>query len=203
MLEAPEVEPHHHHTGHSKIDLILGCLAVFLSCVSVFIALKHGDTMERLVAANTWPNLAYGTSNENPDKGIDEITLDLRNTGVGPARIETFEVFYKDKPMADTRALITACCFVPGQAAHPKLNLSTSTVRNEVLPARETISFIGLLKSNAAPEIWDIANTERMNVSVRVCYCSVFDECWMYDSRRPRPARVNECKATQEIQFSQ
>jgi hypothetical protein len=56
MLEGPEVEPHHHHTGHSRLDMIFGALAVVLSGVSVFIAIHHGQTMERLVAANSWPN---------------------------------------------------------------------------------------------------------------------------------------------------
>ena len=201
MLEAPEVESHHHHTGHSKIDLILGCLAVFLSCVSVFIALKHGDTMERLVAANTWPNLDYGTSNEDEAKGIEVISLDLRNTGVGPARIETFELFYKDKPMADLKALVAACCVAPNAPAHPKISLSTSKVRNQVLPARENISFIRMLKSTTPPEVWDVTNRERFNIAVRACYCSVFDECWAYDSRQERPDRVAECKPSQPVQF--
>jgi hypothetical protein len=204
MLEGPEVEPHHHHTGHSKIDIILGCTAVFLSCVSVFIAIRHGDTMERLVAANTWPNLDYSTSNEDPEKSVEVITLDLRNTGVGPARIETFEVFYKGKPMANARALAQACCITPADVTtHAKISFATSLVMNEVLPARENISFIRMPKSSVAPDIWDAANKERFNIAVRACYCSVFDECWVYDSHQPRPARVDECKPSQAVQYDQ
>jgi len=194
MLEGPEVEPHHHHTGHSKVDLILGCTAVFLSCVSVFIAIRHGDTMERLVAANTWPNLDYSTSNEDPEKSVEAITLDVRNTGVGPARIETFEVFYKGRPMPNAPALARACCITPADiAAHAKISFATSLVMNEVLPARENISFIRMPKTTVAADIWDVLNKERFNISVRACYCSVFDECWISNLQTMRPTVVKAC----------
>ena len=58
MLESPEVEAHHHRTGHNFADLILALLAVTLSGISIFIAVGHGRTMECLVAANSWPNLS-------------------------------------------------------------------------------------------------------------------------------------------------
>jgi hypothetical protein len=28
---------------------------------------------------------------------------------------------------------------------------------------------------------------------VRVCYCSVFDECYVHDSRRTEPGRIESC----------
>jgi len=41
MLEGPEVEAHHHKTGHSLADMILALLAVALSGVSIFIAINR------------------------------------------------------------------------------------------------------------------------------------------------------------------
>ncbi len=194
MLEGPEVEAHRHKTGHSHLDLILGGLAVFLSMVSVFIALQHGKTMERLVAANSWPNVGFGSGNEAP--GHDKmIVFQLRNTGVGPARIDSFELFYKDQPMADGGALIKACC----QAN--KAFLETDSLRNEVLPARDTIEFLGLDAARNKPEIWDALNRERFNVRTRVCYCSVFDECWVREDSWPRPRRVDQCTPSQPVQY--
>ena len=203
MLEAPEIETRHAHTGHSRIDLIIGVLAIVLSCVSVFIAIGHGRTMEKLVAANTWPNIDYTTGN-NAD-GEDRVTLDLRNTGVGPARIETFEVFYNGNPMPDSRALADACCGINKESRKKlgPISYTVDTVRNIVLPAREKLSFISVAKKQVPAQIWDAANTGRFNVEVKLCYCSVFDECWFYDSALPRPSRVDQCKPTQKIQFEE
>jgi hypothetical protein len=197
MLEGPEVEPHHRHTGHSRIDLIFGCLAVVLSGVSVFIAIEHGRTMERLVAANTWPNLSYGTSNENDAGTLEQIIFELKNTGVGPARIDTMELFYKGKPMASPKDLLLACC---GRGMY---NFATSTVIHEVLPAREKIDFISLRKDSNRPETWTTLNAERFSVRIRACYCSVFDECWVEDSATPRPSRVAQCTPSQAVQFTE
>jgi hypothetical protein len=96
-----------------------------------------------------------------------------------------------------------ACCLGgPGAAAHPKVRVSTNTVRNDVLPARENISFFRMERGTVSPELWDVANKERMNIEVRACYCSVFDECWNYDSRQERPARTAECRPSQAVQFT-
>ncbi len=111
MLEAPEVEPHMHHTtGHRLADKILAVTAIFLSGVSVFIAVHHGQTVERLVEVNSWPNISYDISNTNVAHTRDDITLTLKNSGVGPARIDSFELFYKGKPMSGPVALLQACC---------------------------------------------------------------------------------------------
>ena len=196
MLETPEVEATvHHKTGHSLADKILAVLAVFLSCVSVFIAVSHGRTMEHLVAANSWPNISFGTSNTNDAHTRDEITLTIRNTGVGPARIDSFEVFYKGKPVTDAVSLIKACC------GKGHVNLSYSTVVDEVLPARESIDVITLARDKNPPEIWDALNNERFALHGRICYCSVFDECWVRDTQARRPERVAECKPTQPIVY--
>ncbi len=54
MLETPEIDPYtHHKTGHNLADKILAVTAIFLSGVSVFIAVRHGQPMERLVACDT------------------------------------------------------------------------------------------------------------------------------------------------------
>jgi uncharacterized membrane protein len=49
-MEGPEVEhAHHHHTGRSWLDLILGVSAVSISFISLFLAIHNGNAMERLV----------------------------------------------------------------------------------------------------------------------------------------------------------
>ncbi len=194
MLESPEVEPTlHHKTGHSLADKILAVLAVFLSCVSVFIAVSHGRTMERLVAANSWPNISYTTGNESGSEKV--ITFAIKNTGVGPARIDSFEVFYKGKPVPDASALLHACC---GRTFD---DTSTSWVTNEVLPARDSIEFLVLPRNAQSADVWDALNKERFSVRVRACYCSVFDECWVRDIDQRRPTRVAECKPSQPVDY--
>jgi hypothetical protein len=196
MLEAPEVEAHRHKTGHSHVDLILGSLAVVLSLVSVFIAIHHGQTMEKLVAANSWPNISYSTGNVG-DHNEKLIILQIKNTGVGPARIDNFELFYNDKPIANAAELMNACC-----TTKPSYS-QTSLVMNDVLPARDEINFFTLPADQNKPEVWETLNKERFHIRIRACYCSVFEECWVKDSRLSRPTPVPQCTPSQPIQYDQ
>jgi hypothetical protein len=67
-VEGPEIEqPHHHHTGRSWLDLILGVSAVTISFVSLFFAIHNGNAMERLVEANSWPSVQVTFSTLNSD----------------------------------------------------------------------------------------------------------------------------------------
>ena len=167
--------------------------------VSVFIAVRHGETMERLDAANSWPNISYNTGNEVGSAGnlAKTITFNLRNTGVGPARIDSFEVFYKDQPVAGIQQYLAACC-------HTKsTEFAISTVLNEVLPARDDIELITFPAAHNTDGDWAALNRERFQTRVRVCYCSVFDECWVRDTAGPRPVRVAQCAPSQPVQWTQ
>ncbi len=193
-MAGPEIEAHRHKTGHSHVDYILGGLAIVLSAVSIFIAVHHGQTMEKLVEANSWPNISYSTSNELAGQP-KVIALGLRNTGVGPARIDTFEVFYQDTPVKNFAQLLKLCCNAESG------NYSMSLVRDEVLPARDEIDFLTFPAGPNKPDVWEALNQKRMGVRVRVCYCSVFDECWVKDSRVARPTPAKQCEPSQPMQY--
>jgi hypothetical protein len=70
-MDSPEA-PHHHasHTGHRWLDITLGLSAMFVSVVTLFVAIEHGRTMERMaeanrqmVEANSWQFIDFTTLN--------------------------------------------------------------------------------------------------------------------------------------------
>jgi hypothetical protein len=116
-MESPEA-PHHHasHTGHRWFDIALGLSAMFVSVVTLVVAIEHGRTMERMadanmrmVEANSWPFVDFST-HDLSDKGAAEVGLVLTNDGIGPARIETFELWWRGKSMSSPLQLLKACC---------------------------------------------------------------------------------------------
>ena len=127
----PEAPEHHHsgHTGHRWLDLVLGLSAMFVSVVSLIVAVAHGRTMERMadantrmVEANSWPFVEFETHNAD-EHGNGDVRLVLINEGVGPARIETFELWWDGKPMSSLRTLLQACCLTTSAEG---LNLTSS-----------------------------------------------------------------------------
>jgi hypothetical protein len=209
----PEAPEHHHtsHTGHRWLDLTLGISAMFVSVVSLIVAVEHGRTMERMadantrmVEANSWPFVEFESHNVD-EHGNGDVRLLLVNEGVGPARIETFELWWNGKPMSSLGTLMQACCSTtPAETQQLKTALmSVGLASPRILRAGEHVNFIELPQSPGSSDLWQKFNLERDKITARVCYCSVFDECWVHSvgtglspqdqNKMTHPDRVNSC----------
>ena len=189
MDSGPEVETHHHHhTGHRWLDITLALSAMVISAVSLFVAVHHGQTMEKMVEADTWPYVDFGRSTITPDNKPAAILI-LENNGVGPARIETFEVRYNGKPVTDKLAFIKEAS---GNEAIA-VNAVTSSVTDRVIKAGSTIEFLKVLPPETESPAFTHYRQALNHVSATICYCSALDECWVRDSEQSKPQHVAQC----------
>jgi hypothetical protein len=190
----PESEHHHHHhhTGHRWLDIVLAVSAFVISLISLFLAIQHGRVMERMVEASTWPYVMVGISTANSD-GTPHVSLWITNKGVGPARIDSLEVFYGGVAQTDPQSLLKAILKPSDPKRH--LPLLQSSVVNSVLSAKETISFVDLVAKDFDPSEYSRVASEVEKLKFRACYCSVFDECTVIDDTRGalRPTPVKLC----------
>lgn len=205
-MEAPE-QPHQHHahTGHRWLDITLALSAMFVSVISLVVAIEHGRTMERMAEANTrmveansWPFVAFGTHNVD-ENGNANVRLVLTNQGIGPARIQTFEMWYAGQPIASPKGLIHACCQTnPAEVAqwqYPKTIPSLGLAAPSILRAGDHSDFFSVPQSKNNPDFWEKFHVERDKIKVRICYCSVFDECWSGSGQTTEAERVSSCPA--------
>jgi hypothetical protein len=214
MVDLPEA-PHSHpaHTGHRRLDIVLGLCAMFVSVVSLVVAVEHGRTMERMADANarmvdatSWPFVEFADHNAD-DQGNAVVRLVLTNDGIGPARIETFELWWDGKPMSWWGALLQACCVTtPVETQEAKTaTISDGIAAPRILRAGEHVDFFALARDPGNTNLWSKLNNERSKITTRVCYCSVFDQCWVQESGRGllrgdpmkviHPDRVESCVA--------
>jgi hypothetical protein len=200
-LVTPEHETPHvaHGTGHRWLDLTLALSAMFVSIVSLTVAVHHGNAMDRLVAANSWPFLMYDTDNIDP-QGHRRISLKVENAGVGPARIQTFEVWWQDRPVATAPELLSRCCMTDSTASIDpstarSLGLVIGEVASRVMRAGDAEAFLSLELKDANADIWHRLDVARVRLKMRACYCSVFDECWETDLVQTSAKRVRNCPA--------
>lgn len=194
----PEIEHHHHETGHRWLDITLGVSAAFVSLMSLFLAIQHGHVMEKMVEASTWPYVMIQFSNSNPD-GTPHVTLHVMNKGVGPAKIESVEFFYHGVAQPDGQALLKAIVKPVDPNRHiPYLE---SDVVDSVLAANENLTIMDLDAQNFTAEETATIRAAMPRLQFRVCYCSVFDECSVLDSRQAtRPFAVKACSVP-EVPF--
>jgi hypothetical protein len=191
-VDAPELHPvHAHAAGHRWFDYVMGGAALLVSVVSLYVALHHGRTMEKLVQANSFPNLEPDVDiSDGTQTGRASLSVSLRNSGVGPARVETLAMSVDGVPLASPGDLVSAIVKRSDQTKF-SAKMSVEPAVGSLVGAGREIQLVSFDFADAA--VWfapALATAEKL--SLQVCYCSVFDECFAVESGK-RPARVREC----------
>jgi hypothetical protein len=197
---------HAHKTGHQWMDMAVAFSALFISLVSLGVAILHGRTMEnmaeanaRLVSANSWPFLSYSVGVNTID-GMPTIHMRIVNTGVGPAKIESAELIYKGVAYRTDQDFLRACC-----ALDAATTFDSDLLPYEVLRAGQEITFLGF-KQSSNPSAFALLQRAMLDrdLQLQACYCSIFDECWKADLARLslKPAKVAACEQP-KIPFDQ
>ncbi|HEX4080189.1 MAG TPA: hypothetical protein VHX61_15110 [Rhizomicrobium sp.] len=201
------IGPEHHieppKLGHRWFDIAITVCILLVSVSSLIIAIVHSSTLERmadanarLVETNSWPFLGYGTGNAVGKSG-SSIEMRITNNGVGPAKIEAAELKWNGAAQRNATGFLRACC---GYRPNGTNGLWTDVIAGRVLRAGETITFLTLPQTPADLGAWKQLNQARLDrrLSLTVCYCSVFDECWTEDVVRLSldPKRVDRCDAS-------
>jgi hypothetical protein len=186
-----------HSSGFRWLDISLALSAFFVSLVSLFLAIHNGRTMERLVAANSYPNIdfSYGNGFDFEDgRGLRHaVYVSLDNTGIGPARLRSIELSFAGKPAANLREVLALCCTEEPAASLPKTDYRfTGDMRGAMIQAGRSLNLFAWAEAPADPR-WARLERIRGKISVRVCYCSVFDECYQRDSDHREPVRTQAC----------
>ncbi|MDB5977903.1 MAG: hypothetical protein JWR07_4663 [Nevskia sp.] len=187
-------------TSRRWLDMVVGTSAIVIAVISLVVALRQSQIMERQLAASIWPYLQYGTGN-GTDDGKKIISFDIENVGVGPAQVHSVSLRYKDKPIHDVRELMLACCS-DLLDAKGKPNLWANSLHGQVLAPNRPRAFLTLIDTPENAPYWDRLNAERFKVEFKACYCSVLDQCWMVDSTRDERTPLAACPAQQPDDYN-
>ena len=193
---ADGIQPHPHPTGRRHVDLIVACVAILISLVSLGVGYVNAKSQQQMVAASSWPFLIYNTST---NRNGQEIDLRIVNQGVGPARIKSVTISYNGHSATGLRDLLTLCCGLPLGASWESLNdsglVQESTAVGVVAP-RESIDLVRIARTSENSAMWDRLERARLQLTMSACYCSVLDACWTTDLKPTSdPKPVKECTA--------
>ncbi len=190
--DAVQLEPR--KTGLNVLDLVITGAAILISLISLAVAIEHGRSQEKLVTAATWPFVQLYTSDVG---GAEEdrrvIAMGLKNSGVGPAKIESVQMTWKGREVASSLEFLRACCGVASREPRYGHGLQSNTVSPGVLIAGQSASFLVMPWRPETAPVWDALDRARSEASLSICYCSVFDECWVTDGNTLRPKPVKAC----------
>ncbi|MEZ5557325.1 MAG: hypothetical protein R3E86_02085 [Pseudomonadales bacterium] len=173
---------------------VLSVAGVFVGIVALYAALNESEAVRLQTAAAVWPFVQLSILDFQTEDGAG-FTLTLENSGVGPARLRAMRVVIDGQPRSTWRDAVTA--LVGGE---PPL-FAQNFASNRVLSPGERIDIF----STSDPQLVAMLR-ERVSMadnSIAYCYCSIFDDCWVADSRGigQEPEPVAACPDYGEARF--
>ena len=182
--------------GYGALDLIIAGSAILISCVSLFIAIQQSRTMEKTLAASSWPLLQFASGNTD-DNYKPSINLAVENQGVGPAIVKRFRIVYGGKASSNPYAMLRDCCSYVVTDSNPTKISAEATlsqpVEGRVIKGGDTITFFIMPFAEKNADAWRKLDAARFKLRFDACYCSVLGDCWQSDLSTLDQTRVNQC----------
>jgi hypothetical protein len=189
-MDAELHHAHPKHTGHRWLDISLSLCAFAVSLISLWIAVHHGKTMERLVASNSYPNVDVENGNSYQD-GKEFVFLKLNNTGVGPARLRTVAISFDGKPVRTLHEMLKQCCDLDeGDLVQ---YFKSGDVRGAMIPAGRGIELFRWVRTDEISGLYGLFSAAQGKITIDLCYCSVFNECYRSANGQREPESVESC----------
>jgi hypothetical protein len=170
-------------------DLVVALASLVVAVSAVVVSVSQTRLMRRQAEASVWPRLVLGVS-----QTADSVHVTVRNAGVGPAQLRWAQLLWRGTPLSSVRALMDSLPTRTGETFTGR-NFGIGTMTGAVFtPAEEKVLFY-IAGSIVGPLTAAAAET-----ALRMCYCSVYDQCWQFEMRGLRPvpgsrdvAPVNAC----------
>lgn len=184
-------------------QLVIGAPAFIISVVVAYATSVQADATRKMTEASVWPRLQIGRSFDSgvaqrrPDGGFDYdeakfvTSIIVHNAGIGPAVVKHVRVSVDGVAYRDWFGLVEQAFGING--------ISNGSLAARVVSAGETVQWL-TLDGKAALALRDAYDEGRLQA--QVCYCSVFDSCWLLRSEQAEVEPVPACPAADDQAFT-
>lgn len=174
----------------SVIQTFLAVTGFIVAIIALYAALNESDAVRKQQQASVWPNLEFHRSFRSVP-GSEKLEVKIKNSGIGPAKIETIALSLDGKPIREWDQLVRAFTEIENPL------FSEEQVSRRVLAPGDEFSVFAVtareLTSETVTALREALDTAR--IRGQICYCSVFQDCWHLLSTSRDPDRVKQCPA--------
>lgn len=160
-------------------ELVVAVLAVVIGVCTMIVYIYQANIMSKQIQAATWPYVEIVYSSTS-----NQFAINVKNKGAGPAIVKKALVRLNDVSYPDTQKNIDSVASLVSGERH--ILSSYTNVNNRVMSPGEVINFIEVSDSTSVAAL--LKGLRKQKVSLVICYCSVFDECWTVQD-----GKVTEC----------
>jgi len=173
--------------GRDPVALISALVGLLALLVSAYTA----HAMRQQTRAQVWPYLAVSIE---PFRQ----SIVVANKGTGPAVVRYAQVFVDGKAYKSWDGVLHALDLQPD----PKH--SASTMLGAVLVPGDSRPVLDMTNKDASEPFFAASHG---HLALRLCYCSVLDECWDLDERTQKdwdpPTPVKQCPRVDDRAFTE
>jgi len=176
--------------------LAFSMLALVTSIYQTGLMQSQTELMQKQSRASVWPYLSLGENSTNK-RGEEAFTWRLDNNGVGPARIESVVVSVDGKPYTTWAKAYHALS--PDLPFHGVQSSANGVVLPPSLNRETTIEMF----KPSDPALARATIEGQNRFGIQVCYCSVYDECWVVKLNERNPHPVPRCESAGAAEFEE
>ena len=165
---------------------ILSVVGVVIAVLALYAALTESAAVRQQTAAAVWPFVQLMI--EDYDTGDTAgFSLAFTNAGVGPARMRDVRLSIDGNVTRNWSELVASVDGDTGAA------INRNFISDRVLRPDETVIIFSTMDADLARKL--VGAVSKPRGALTFCYCSIFDECWLADSRKDlqAPELVEAC----------
>lgn len=162
---------------------LLALTAIVLSLCALAVSVFEVSTIRDEQRIQVWPYVELSEY-----YGPDGFRLEAVNKGIGPARVRTVTLSFQGKVYDDLDELILNTVGEDNAFSYDLYR--TSELARTILSPEESATLFGVPwepRTRLLQERWS------GGIEIELCYCSVYDDCWVSRLQRDEPAPVEFC----------
>lgn len=163
---------------YTKPEMIVAMSALLMSLITTIVSVYSAYIDRQYARASVWPRLEIYRSFK-----VDEFSYGVTNSGNGPAIIEYATIRYRSEPIRVWKDLP-----IDGNFVQSHLGSRILSAQNTIQPLHYT--------GEAVQQLIDIDN----ELSIELCYCSIYEECWV-TQRTNEVQAVERCEVDEQDKF--
>jgi len=162
---------------------LLALTAIVLSLAALTVSVFEVSTIRDEQRIQVWPYIELAWHYDS-----DGFAIQATNKGIGPARVRTLDLRYEGTRYTELDRLVLAT--VGEENAFSYDLYSTTNPSRSVMSPDETAV---LFSVPWEPRTRLLAERWNGTIGIEMCYCSVYDECWVARLDGPEPEPIAAC----------
>ena len=177
------------------LDRALSSAAGIVALSALSVSVYQAYISRQQQKASAWPYVLQTNT------GTDGYTRIVQNSGLGPALVRSMRVEVDGRSVTDWGHFLMAATHSDSATLEQALGAAhfwTSSVRPGMVLLAGTETKLAHSDTGAFAGVLRRAFSDEKRVHVRICYCSLYGDCWTSDNRALEPVPVKECPVADE-----